>query len=479
MDITAHQEVIARLDALAADRPAWRRSNRYYHRAIERIYRFLVPEGQRVLEIGCGNGDLLAALKPARGLGVDLSGSAIAQAKEAHGGEPSLEFLQDDAAAFSRDEQFDYVILADTVSFLPDIQKTFENLHHVMTPRSRLIVNAYSFLWEPAIRCAEALGLKQRQGQMNWLAVTDIENLLHLAGFEVVHREGFLLLPKYVPLLSTVLNGFLAKLPLFRVFTLAQFVVARPVHAPPRDVAENHTVSVVIPARNEAGNIEAAVTRTPDMGTWTELIFVEGHSKDATWDEIKRVRENYPQRRIKIMQQDGRGKKDAVYKGFAHAEGEILMILDADLTMPPEDLPKFYRAVAYNKGEYINGCRLVYPMENKAMRFLNLLANKFFSWAFSYILSQPYKDTLCGTKVLWRKDYDRLASGRAYFGEFDPFGDFDLIFGAAKLNLTTAEIPIRYRERTYGETQISRFSHGWLLLRMAWIGFRKFKWNVR
>ena len=467
------------LDALAASRDRWKQRNAYYHRSIERIYRFFVPEEQRVLEVGCGTGDLLAALKPVRGVGVDLSGVALSRAREKHGGEPELAFVQDDACSFTWDKKFDCVVLADTIGFLPDVQAVLEHLHAVMTPRSRLVLNSYSFVWEPVIRLAELLGLKQRQGQMNWLSRDDVANLLHLAGFEVVHSEGFILLPKQVPLLSAVVNGFLAKLPLFRAFTLAQFVVARPAHTPPREEADRHTVSVVIPARNEAGNIEAAVQRTPEMGAWTELIFVEGHSKDTTWAEIQRVKEKYSGRRIKVMQQDGKGKKDAVYKGFAHAEGDILMILDADLTMPPEDLPKFYRAIADNKGEYINGCRLVYPMEGKAMRFLNLLANRFFSWAFTYILGQPYKDTLCGTKVMWRNDWDRLCAGRGYFGDFDPFGDFDIIFGAAKLNLKTAEIPIRYRERSYGETQISRFSHGWLLLRMAWIGFKKFKWNVR
>jgi glycosyltransferase involved in cell wall biosynthesis len=230
---------------------------------------------------------------------------------------------------------------------------------------------------------------------------------------------------------------------------------------------QEKTVSVIIPARNEAGNIEAAVARTPTMGTWTELVFVEGNSTDNTWETIQQVKTNHPNRPIKILQQPGKGKGDAVRTGFAVAEGDILMILDADLTVPPEELPKFYDAVVSGACEFANGSRLVYPMDEKAMRFLNLCANKTFGILFSWLLGQPVKDTLCGTKVLTKENYERIAANRTYFGEFDPFGDFDLLFGASKLNLKIIDVPIRYKERVYGETNIHRWKHGWMLLQMV------------
>jgi glycosyltransferase involved in cell wall biosynthesis len=183
----------------------------------------------------------------------------------------------------------------------------------------------------------------------------------------------------------------------------------------------------------------------------------------------------YPDHDIKVLAQDGKGKGDAVRKAFEHARGDVLMILDADLTMPPEALPKFYEALASGKGEFINGTRLVYPMENDAMRFLNWVANRVFSWLFTWLLNQRFTDTLCGTKVLAKGHYQQIARNRNYFGDFDPFGDFDLIFGAAKANLKIIEIPIKYASRKYGETQISRFRHGWLLLRMVVFAFRKLK----
>ena len=206
-----------------------------------------------------------------------------------------------------------------------------------------------------------------------------------------------------------------------------------------------------------------------------EIIFIEGHSTDGTWEEIQRVKIAYPTLDIKTMQQPGKGKADAVFTAFDAARGDLLMILDADLTMPPEQLPKFWSAAKSGLGEFLNGSRLVYPFESEAMRFLNLVANRTFSILFTWLLSQRFTDTLCGTKVLRRTDYLKLKADRAYFGDFDPFGDFALIFGASKLNMKVAEIPIRYANRTYGETNISRFRHGLMLMKMTVHAFFKIK----
>jgi len=248
-------------------------------------------------------------------------------------------------------------------------------------------------------------------------------------------------------------------------------MIARPM--PER--AEEPKVSVVIAARNESGNIKAIFDRIPQMGRETEIVFVEGHSKDDTYEAIEREIAAHPSTPSLLLKQPGIGKADAIRVGFEKASGDILMILDADLTVPPEDLPRFYDALVSGTGEFINGVRLVYPMEKEAMRTLNFLGNKFFSLAFSWLLGQSIKDTLCGTKVLYETDYALIAANRSYFGDFDPFGDFDLIFGAAKLNLKIIDLPIRYRERTYGSTNISRWKHGVLLLRMVAFAARRIK----
>lgn len=464
------EEKVKYFDSLAPQRDKWRKKNRFYHEEIERFLRYLIPKNSSVIEIGCATGDTLASLSPSRGVGIDISQSMIEKAREKY---PNLEFLVDDFEALKINEKFDYVLIDGTIGHVDDIQIAFKELHKVCKANTRIIIVYYNYLWEPLLKFAEAVGLRMRHMLEHWLPLDDIANLLYLNNFEVIKKGYRCLLPAYIPLLSTFCNRFLANMPFFWKLSLVEIIVARPlsIRKPPEDV----TCSVIIPCRNEKGNIEQAVLRTPDMGRHTELIFVEGHSEDGTLEECERVKAKYPDRDITVLVQDGKGKGDAVRKGFANAKGDVLMILDADLTVPPEDLPKFFEAIVSGKGEFINGSRLVYQMEKQAMRFLNLLGNKFFSRAFTYLLEQRIRDTLCGTKVLWKDDYERIIAGRDYFGDFDPFGDFDLLFGAAKLNLRIVEIPIRYRERRYGRTQISRFKHGWLLLKMTLFAIKKIK----
>ena len=456
-------------DRLAVDREYWQKKNRYYYSDQYRFYRFLVAEGCHVLELGCGLGDLLAAVQPKRGLGIDFSEGMVKEARRRH---PHLEFRVADVESVELEEKFDVIILSDVIGHLLDVETVLRRLHQCCTPRTRLIISYYNFLWEPILRVGEWLGWKMPQQQQNWLAPADIVNLLHLTDYEVVKSERRLLLPIGIPLVSALVNRVFSILPGIRTMCLCHYVVAR-LRYPSKE--KKYSTTIVIPCRNEQGNIEGAISRTPCFGDHQEIIFVDGHSTDGTQEEIRRVIQHYPDRDIRLLVQDGKGKADAVRKGFAQAHGEILMILDADLTMPPEELPKFYQAIASGKGEFINGSRLVYPLEREAMQALNLLGNKFFSLAFSWLLNQKIKDTLCGTKVLWREDYCRIELNRHYFGDFDPFGDFDLLFGASKLNLKILEVPIRYRQRRYGSTNIQRFLHGWLLLKMTIYGLFKLK----
>jgi len=440
---------------------------KWYHRRLGEIYRYLVSPRQRVLEIGCGMGDLLASLKPARGVGVDFSGEMLARARQKH---PELEFHQLDAHDLSAlDGKFDVVIFSDTVNDLWDVQRALEETRRFCLPSTRLILNFYSHLWQLPLAAAQSLNLASPMLRQNWLTREDIDNMLRLAGFESVRSWQEVLFP--LPL-GGLADRYLVKLWPFREFALSNFVIARPA---PQPAAGNPSVSVVIAARNEAGNIKSIFERVPKMGSRTEIIFVEGHSRDNTYETIEREIPLHPETPSLLFRQRGIGKADAIRLGFEKATGDILMILDADLTVPPEDLPRFYDALVSGKGEFINGVRLVYPMEKEAMRFLNFLGNKFFSMAFSWLLGQPIKDTLCGTKVLWREDYEKIAANRAYFGDFDPFGDFDLIFGAAKLNRKIIDLPIRYRDRTYGATNISRWKHGLLLLKMVAFAAKRIK----
>jgi hypothetical protein len=454
----------------ARSRDKWKKRNRFYQKTIERQFAFIIPERATVLELGCSTGDLLNAVKPGKGIGVDFSATAIEIARKKY---PHLEFQLADAIEYSPDIIIDYIIVSDLITSLWDIQAFFRKVRTYVTPRTKIIISSYSFIWEPILNLGELLGLKAKQPLQNWLSIKDIDNVLHLENFEIVKVEKKLLFPKYIPILNLVLNKFLANLPGLNSLNLINFITARPVYSEPHDFS----VSIVVPARNEKGNIENAIRQTPAFGLHQEFIFIEGNSSDGTYEEMLRVQQAYPEIDIKVMKQTGKGKGNAVREAFDKASCEILMILDADLTTPPEDMPKFYDALRNNKGEFINGCRLVYPMEKEAMRFLNFIANKFFGWFFSYLLGQRLKDTLCGTKVLFKNDYERIIANRSYFGDFDPFGDFDLLFGAAKLNLKIAEVIVHYRDRAYGSTQISRFSHGWLLIKMSLFAARKIKFK--
>ncbi len=383
-------------------------------------------------------------------------------------------FTPEEVSGFDalRQTPHDRLVLNGCLHFTTDVQELLEQVRAVCSPDTRVVLTYFSSLWKPLFSLASKLGLADTGPEQNWLSPSDIKNFLALSGFELVAESQRVLLPIYVPVLSTVVNRWIAPLPGFRLLALANIVVARRKDAP---VAAAPSVSVVVPARNERGNIEALLHRLPAMGPDDELIFVEGHSSDGTWEEILRVARANPDRLIRTFQQTGRGKGDAVRLGFAEARRDILMILDADLSVPPEVLPKFYRAITEDVGEFINGSRLVYPMEKRAMRFFNILGNKFFAAAFSFLLGQPLKDTLCGTKVLRRTHYEAIANDRAYFGDFDPFGDFDLIFGAARQGFRIVELPVRYRERVYGDTNIRRWAHGWLLLRMTLFAARRMK----
>lgn len=458
-------------DEAARTRDAWRARNTCYQEELLALFRFIIPANSRVVELGSGTGALLAALKPSRGLGLDFSPAMTAAAGLRH---PGLEFRTEDIEDLRTDEKFDYVVMQDLLGHLDDIWLAFRNLSRLTTPGSRVVIASYNPLWEPLVRLAEAAGLKAKNPRQNWLAAEDIENLLYLNNYEVVRKGCRFLLPFGVPLLAPLFNRLLARLPLFRRLGLIQFVVAR--EAPRAAAAADYSVSVVVPCRNEAGNIPRLFAELPALGRSTELVFVDGDSDDGTPERIREEAARRPGLAVRLIAQGGAlGKADAVRKGFDASSGEVLVILDADLTVAPADLRKFCAALAEGKGDLINGCRLVYPMEKGSMRLLNMLGNKAFSLIFSWTLGQRLKDTLCGTKALLKSDYERIKAGRAYFGEFDPFGDFDLLFGAAKLELKITELPVSYKERTYGVTKISRFQHGLLLLRMSLVAFFKLK----
>jgi len=365
-------------------------------------------------------------------------------------------------------------VFSDILNDLWDIQHVFAKVQSLATPRTRLILNSHSKLWELPLAVAARLGLALPTLPQNWLSTDDIVNLLSLAGLEPIRLWQEILWPLPTPVVAALANRFLVKLWPFRYLALTNFIMAR--LQPQRASAQSQPlVSVIVPARNEAGNIPSLVARVPEMGRGTELVFVEGHSDDGTYEIIEQEIRAHPERRCQLHRQAGFGKGDAVRLALEQAQGEIAIVLDADLSVSPEILPRFVELLRLGRGEFINGVRLVYPMEDQAMRFLNLLVNKLLCWVFSWLLGQPVKDALCGTKALWKADYDRIVATPVLPVESDPFGDFELLFGAARLGLKIVDCPVRYQARTYGSTKIERWRHGWMLLRMSILGARRLR----
>jgi len=442
----------------------------YHKKNIANIYQQNINTRASVLELGSGGGALLAALNPSHGVGIDFCHEAVKMAKNKF---PELDFIVADAHQSNLPpHKYDYIVASELVNDIWDVQQMLKDLQRYCSPRTRLIINIHSHLWNIPIKCAQKLGIATQSLPQNWLTTQDVKNLLEISEFETIRIFSGIVAPLRVPFISTFINRFLSKIWPFNLLAMNNFIIARLQTKP---IKYNPTVSVIIAAKNEAGNIEELIQRIPSMGGGTEIIFVEGNSTDETYKTIQNAIDKNSDINCKLLKQDGKGKGDAVRKGFSHASGDILIILDADITVPPEELDKFFQVIARGQAEFVNGVRLVYPMEKDAMQTANIIGNKFFSFAFSWLLGQPIRDTLCGTKALWREDYELIARNRSYFGDFDPFGDFDLLFGAAKLNLKIIEVPIRYRARRYGETNISRWFHGYLLLKMVLFAAKKIK----
>jgi len=453
-------------DKIAQIRDNWIKKNRYYYNYLKKILNFIVEPNSKVLQIKCETGFFLNAVAPSEGLGVDSSGQMVELASKKY---PSLKFKNGDIENIAINDKYDYVLLIHALNEIVDVQAMLENFKCVAKRQTRFVIVGYNKLWEPAIKLAEKFGIKINQPAPNWLSANDVKNFLHLSGYETIKEYKNILLPKKIPLISTLINGLIAKFPLVNNLCLIYTIVARciiPLEKP------GPSVSIIIPCKNEKGNIQTSVERIPNMGSHTEIIFGDDKSTDGTSDEIRRVMKLYPEKEIKLYEGPGVCKADNVWAGLKKATGDILMILDADLTVLPEELPKFYRAIIEGKGEFINGSRLVYPIAERSMKMSNLFGNKIFSILFSYILNQRVKDTLCGTKVFWREDYKRISRYIGTWGIKDRWGDYDLLFGATKINLKIIDLPIHYFERTYGETKMTNtISNGF---RMLWISMAAF-----
>jgi len=457
-------------EAHAETRQSWVDKNPYYYSKVAKLLKYIVEPGRRVLHLRCETGYFLDAVRPEQGVGVEISRSMVDLAKKRY---PNLAFDCADPQYYADDETYDYV-LCSNISDTTDVLALLANAASCCHQRSRLVVYTYNYLWQPILEWASRRGRRMPTLEPNWLSPNDLECFLKLAGFELIKTYRAILLPKRVPLLSEFANRFLAVIPGLSQLCMTTVLVARPIPKPRR--VEDVKVSVIVPCKNEEGNIAAAVARMPQMGRGTEIIFCDDKSTDGTADAVRRAIKDNPDRNIRLVDGPGICKAQNVWTGFRAATGDALMILDADLTVMPEELPYFLNALVAGTGEFINGSRMVYPMRDMAMKFANYVGNKIFSLMFSLLFGHYIKDTLCGTKVLWREDFARLEPLIGTWGIEDLWGDYDLLFGASKRHLVIHDLPVHYQERLHGVTKMRRvFWNGWRMLRMWWAAWRKLR----
>lgn len=455
---------------VAPTRKSWIDRNPYFYKGINGLYRFLVEPGKRVLAVRCNLGHQLSAVNPSVGLGVELTPELVAEARRAN---PKWDYLVADPEQFVPERKFDYIIVGDTAD-LVDAQRVFQNLRAGCERHTRVLVYTYNHLWEPIVKFATRFGLMAPREEQNWLSEADLRGLLLLSGYEWLKTQRIFLLPRRIPVISSLLNRIVGVLPFVNRLSFVSVLVARPLGFT-RDPS-GISVSIVIPCKNEFGNIRPAVERIPDLGRHTEIIFCDDKSTDGTAGEIERMRALYPHKDIKLIRGPGICKARNVYAGFAAATGDILMILDADLAVMPEELPYFFDALVRNHAEFANGSRMIYPIPKAAMKLANLIGNHFFSLVFTFLLGERIKDTLCGTKALWRADWRRILPLIDSWGREDRWGDYELLFGASKLNLRIVDIPVHYQERIHGDSKMTkRAKNGTIMLQFCWAGFKKLK----
>ncbi|MBN1870701.1 MAG: glycosyltransferase [Candidatus Omnitrophica bacterium] len=461
MAITERQAVEKHFDDIASRYDYWKRRNSYYYDTIKDFVSRIIPPASSVLEVGCGTGEILDTVRPARGVGIDISEKMVALAAQKY---PQYTFIHSPIESLRLDEQFDYIIMVDVVDHVYDIMEVFASLYRFCKPTTQIILTTVNPWWDPILMLMEKIGAKMPEGPHNFIEKGNLTKILELMDFSVSYSGYMLLFPKKIPFLSFLANSIGTRIWGIKKFSAVQYMLIQP--RVKNDIDLGMGCSVIIPCHNEADNIEEAVRRIPRMGKKTEIVVVNDGSTDNTAQKVRDLQKEIPELRL-IDYNSNRGKGHAVRRGFEEATQEILMILDADISTLPEELPRFFHPL--NKGvcQFVNGTRMVYPMENQAMRMLNLLGNKIFGFMISFITQQSLTDTLCGTKALYKSDFKRIRWG------LDKWGDFDLLFGAAKMGSKIMEVPVHYMSRKSGESKMKAFKHGLHLLRACYLGFKE------
>src|SRR3989338_2088423 len=459
MHVSAEGDASERFNIVAEKYEYWRNKNLYYHNEITRFYKDIIPKNKNILEVGSADGYLLNELCPNRGVGVDISAQMIDIARKKF---PHLNFVNSSIENYSYVHSFDYIVLSNILEFVSDLYIFFSAMASKASPKTKMIITSINPLWEPAMKLATRLKMRIPVQMKNFVTSKDIENMLNISGWEVIESNYRMFSPVKIPLISFFLNKLIPRLPVLKNLCIIQFIIAKPKQL--FTIDHSLSCSVIIPCHNEEGNIEECIDRIPSLGSFTEVVVVDDGSNDKTATLVKNIQSGKKRVRL-ISYTPNKGKGHAVKTGFESATGDILIILDADMAVLPEELSKFYMVLASSQAEFINGTRMLYDMAPGAMKFINYLGNKIFGIILSFIIGQRNTDTLCGTKAFYNSDYMNFKMRRC------PWGDFDLLFEAARMKLKTVEMPVHYFPRREGRSKMKAFKHGLMLLKMCWYGF--------
>tara|TARA_B110000977_G_scaffold125183_1_gene160299 strand:+ start:1495 stop:2904 length:1410 start_codon:yes stop_codon:yes gene_type:complete len=346
---------------------------------------------------------------------------------------------------------FDHIVIAD-IEHQKFITKNLIDLNEKIDNECRVIVLSKSIFWSTLINFYKKIK-NIGPDKNNFLPYSNLRKIFLNTNFEIVKNEKIIFFPFQFSLLTKFINQIF-RFPVLNFFCMINLTVLKKVQKKNYQ-AEGKKISFIIPCKNEGGNIKFFYEKIINSTINAEFLFGNDNSSDNTLDEIKKLQQAIPNKEIKIYDGPGVCKSENVYKGINLASGEIILIYDADLTVSFDDLVNSINLLLKTDADFINCTRMIMPQQKNAMKFLNFYGNLFFAFLFSILFKQKITDTLCGTKIFFKKDWEQIKKYNNTWGAKDLWGDFDLLLGAYKNNLKIVENPISYTDRKEDETKMT------------------------
>ncbi len=362
-----------------------------------------------------------------------------------------------------KNKKYKTIILTDLFEVSTDILELLSMVNKLLGKDGIIVICSINQKWNRILNLFERLNLKDGNQKRLFINSTIVLNIAKVTGLEFVTQRNKQIFPFRMLGLGSLINNILEIL--FFPFSFGIRIYSILNQQEKFNEEKKYSKSIIIPAKNEEKNLKPLLNQIPELEEDHEIILAIGDSEDKTYEVAKEIKEArcWPFE-VKVIKQTGKGKANAVWEAVEEASKEVIIILDADISVNPETIVQFNSVIDTGKASFVNGTRLIYGMESGAMRIVNNLGNRIFQYIVSIIIGQKITDSLCGTKVFFRKDFNKIKLWKELVQMKDPFGDFDMIFTAGYFGLKILEIPVRYQARVYGVTQIKRFRDGYKLI---------------